>query len=48
MVPPLLWLVSDAADEVSGKRFNASRWDTNLNPDEAAAKASEPAGWGTP
>ena len=39
MVPPLLWLVSDAADQVSGKRFNASRWDTNLAPDEAAVKA---------
>ena len=48
MVPPLLWLVSDAADQVSGKRFNASRWDTNLAPDEAALKASEPAGWGAP
>jgi 3-oxoacyl-[acyl-carrier protein] reductase len=44
IVPPLLWLVSDAADQVSGKRFNASRWDTHLNPDEAAVKASEPAG----
>jgi len=46
MVPPLLWLISDSADEVGGKRLNASRWDTNLNPSEAAAKACEPAGWG--
>ena len=45
MVPPLPWLVSDSADKVSGKRLNASRWDTNLKPHEAAAKACEPAGW---
>ena len=45
MVPPLLWLISDSADEVSGKRFNASLWDANLNPSQAAAKACEPAGW---
>jgi 3-oxoacyl-[acyl-carrier protein] reductase len=48
MVAPLLWLVSDSADEVSGKRLDASRWDTNLNPSEAAAKACEPALWGAP
>jgi len=46
MVAPLLWLVSDSADEVSGKRLDASRWDTNLNPSEAAAKVCEPAQWG--
>jgi 3-oxoacyl-[acyl-carrier protein] reductase len=43
MVAPLLWLVSDAADEVSGQRVDASRWDANLNPSEAAAKVCEPA-----
>jgi 3-oxoacyl-[acyl-carrier protein] reductase len=48
MVAPLLWLVSDSADEVSGQRLDASRWDTNLSPSEAAAKACEPALWGTP
>jgi NAD(P)-dependent dehydrogenase (short-subunit alcohol dehydrogenase family) len=46
MVPPLLWLVSDAAGEFSGKRIIASRWDKNLDVREASAKASEPAGWG--
>jgi NAD(P)-dependent dehydrogenase (short-subunit alcohol dehydrogenase family) len=46
IVPPLLWLVSDAAGECNGKRIIASRWDTNLHPDEASSKASEPAGWG--
>jgi NAD(P)-dependent dehydrogenase (short-subunit alcohol dehydrogenase family) len=46
MVPPLLWLVSDSASEVSGKRVNASLWDANLDPAAASAKACEPAGWG--
>ena len=46
MVPPLLWLVSDAANAVSGKRVNAALWDTGLDLGEAAAKACEPAGWG--
>jgi 3-oxoacyl-[acyl-carrier protein] reductase len=46
MVPPLLWLISNAADGVTGRRLNASRWDSILDPGEAAAKATEPAGWG--
>jgi NAD(P)-dependent dehydrogenase (short-subunit alcohol dehydrogenase family) len=46
MVPPLLWLVSDAAGKFSGKRIIASRWDTNVYPGEAAVRASEAAGWG--
>ena len=39
MVPPLLWLVSAAADETSGARFNASLWDVSLAPRLAAEKA---------
>ena len=46
MLPPLLWLVSEAADGVSGQRFDASRWDPNLNPSETASKACDSAGWG--
>jgi NAD(P)-dependent dehydrogenase (short-subunit alcohol dehydrogenase family) len=45
MVPPLLWLVSDASLETSGRRFIALEWDTRLPPDEAAARCSYPAGW---
>jgi NAD(P)-dependent dehydrogenase (short-subunit alcohol dehydrogenase family) len=45
MVPPLLWLASEAADGVTGQRFNASRWDPRLPEAEAAASAAEPAGW---
>jgi NAD(P)-dependent dehydrogenase (short-subunit alcohol dehydrogenase family) len=45
MVPPLLWLASEAADGVTGQRFNASRWDPRLPDAAAAANAVEPAGW---
>lgn len=40
MVPPLLWLVSDAANAVSGCRFIANRWD-----DVHPLAATESAGW---
>ena len=45
VVPPLLWLASEAADGVTGQRFNASRWDPGLSEAAAAANAVEPAGW---
>src|SRR5579862_2739233 len=35
VVPPLLWLVSDAANEVTGSRFDAKQWDSSLPPGEA-------------
>lgn len=45
IVPPLLWLVSHDADAVTGRRLVASRWRTDLDGAEAAAEASEAAGW---
>jgi NAD(P)-dependent dehydrogenase (short-subunit alcohol dehydrogenase family) len=45
MAPPLNWLVSDAAAEVTGRRFLAVHWDPNLPPVEAAAKAGAPVAW---
>jgi NAD(P)-dependent dehydrogenase (short-subunit alcohol dehydrogenase family) len=45
MAPPLLWLVSDAAAEVSGLRFIAAHWDSALPPAEAADKCGAPIGW---
>ena len=30
MAPPLLWLVSDAAAQVTGRRFLAVHWDASL------------------
>ena len=45
MVPPLLWLVSDDAAAVTGRRFLAIRWDPTLPPAEAAERAGAPAAW---
>ena len=46
MVPPLLWLLSDAAVAVNGRRFVAADWDSALPPAEAAEKAGAPIAWG--
>jgi 3-oxoacyl-[acyl-carrier protein] reductase len=45
MVPPLLYLCSEEADGVTGLRFNARSWRTDLPPAEAALAARESAGW---
>ena len=45
MVSPLLWLVSDAAAKVTGRRFLGIHWDTELPPEEAAEKAGAPVAW---
>jgi len=45
MVPPLLYVVSGAADGVNGMRFDANQWDASLPPAEAAKRAGRPAGF---
>src|SRR5207302_9288297 len=45
MVPPLLWLLSDAAASVTGRRFLAVHWDKGLPPEQAADKAGAPVAW---
>ena len=45
MAPPLVWLVSDAAQAVSGRRFLAVHWDPKLAPADAAEKAGAPVAW---
>ena len=45
MAPPLTWLVSDAARDVTGRRFLAVHWDASLPLEEAAAKAGAPVAW---
>jgi hypothetical protein len=45
MAPPLLWLVSDAAGNVTGRRFLGVHWDPELPPEEAAEKAGAPVAW---
>jgi NAD(P)-dependent dehydrogenase (short-subunit alcohol dehydrogenase family) len=47
MVPPLLWLISDAAAGVTARRFVAARWDPALPSEQAAAAAGAPVGWPT-
>jgi NAD(P)-dependent dehydrogenase (short-subunit alcohol dehydrogenase family) len=45
MVPPLLWLVSDAAAGINARRFVAADWDASLPDAEAAEKAGTPIAW---
>jgi NAD(P)-dependent dehydrogenase (short-subunit alcohol dehydrogenase family) len=45
MAPPLVWLLSDAAGGVTGRRFLAVHWDLALPPAEAAEKAGAPVAW---
>jgi NAD(P)-dependent dehydrogenase (short-subunit alcohol dehydrogenase family) len=45
MVPPLLWVVSRAADAVNGWRYDANLWDASVPPAEAARRAGRPAGF---
>jgi NAD(P)-dependent dehydrogenase (short-subunit alcohol dehydrogenase family) len=45
MIPPLLWLVSEAARGVTGNRFVANHWDAALPPEQAAEKSRTTAGW---
>jgi NAD(P)-dependent dehydrogenase (short-subunit alcohol dehydrogenase family) len=45
MVPPLLWLVSDAAATVNGRRFVAADWDTTLPAAQAAEASGAPIAW---
>jgi NAD(P)-dependent dehydrogenase (short-subunit alcohol dehydrogenase family) len=45
MVAPLLWLVSEAASDVTGRRFLAAHWDKALEPRRAAEKCGAPIAW---
>jgi NAD(P)-dependent dehydrogenase (short-subunit alcohol dehydrogenase family) len=45
MLPPLLWLLSDEAASINGRRFIAADWDTRLSPAQAAEAAGAPVAW---
>jgi NAD(P)-dependent dehydrogenase (short-subunit alcohol dehydrogenase family) len=45
MVPPLRWLSSEASDGITGRRFIARFWRTDLPAAEAAEEASSAAAW---
>jgi NAD(P)-dependent dehydrogenase (short-subunit alcohol dehydrogenase family) len=45
MVPPVRWLCSDSANEVTGRRLSAAHWNEALPPAEALERASRPIAW---
>lgn len=45
MVPPLLWLISSAADQFSGRRYQAKLWSADLPIAEAERNAGAQVAW---
>jgi NAD(P)-dependent dehydrogenase (short-subunit alcohol dehydrogenase family) len=45
MVPPIRWLCSDAASNISGLRFSAAEWDDNLSAEESIDRSTKPVAW---
>ena len=44
VIPAVVWLASEASGDVTGKRFDASKWRIDLAPDEAAKLCAKDAG----
>jgi NAD(P)-dependent dehydrogenase (short-subunit alcohol dehydrogenase family) len=44
MVPPLLWVVSEAANGITGWRYDANTWDTSISPEESHERHGAKAG----
>ena len=45
MVPPILWLCSEAGGAHTGDRYVAANWDASVNPAAAAQGCRAPIGW---
>ncbi len=45
MAPPVLWLCSAAADDVTGNRYVGADWDASLPPEAAARGCAAPIAW---
>jgi NAD(P)-dependent dehydrogenase (short-subunit alcohol dehydrogenase family) len=45
MVPPLRWLLSRAADNITGQRYIAARWNPDIAPETAAKESGAPTAW---
>ena len=45
MAAPIVWLISDESNGVTGSRFVGRLWNGNLPPSEAAAQNKAPIGW---
>ena len=45
MVPPLLWLLEEKNAHLTALRFDASKWDATISPEEACALSQAPVAW---
>lgn len=45
MGPPIVWLCSPAADDITGNRYIAAKWDTSLAPALAEQRCRAPIAW---
>ena len=45
MVPPIVWLCSQAANGITGNRYIAQHWDSTQPPDQAEKACRAPAAW---
>jgi 3-oxoacyl-[acyl-carrier protein] reductase len=45
MAAPVVWLASEASNDVTGRRIVAAKWNPALTTDQAAQAASSPAAW---
>ena len=45
MVPPIVWLCSEAGDDATGHRYVAADWDPACEPNAAAAACRAPIAW---
>lgn len=45
MGPPVVWITSDNAAEITATRFRAADWDASIEPRAAAEAAGAPAAW---
>ena len=45
MVPPIVWLCSDAANRINGNRYVAALWNANIDPEKAERQCRAPIAW---
>lgn len=45
MAPPIVWLCSEAANDISGNRYIAQHWDSAQPPEQAEKACRAPAAW---
>jgi NAD(P)-dependent dehydrogenase (short-subunit alcohol dehydrogenase family) len=45
MAPPIVWLCTTAADNITGNRYVAAKWDATLPPEQAERMSRAPIAW---